>query len=90
MDVTKAAIGDNGFLASGFATTSAPNELLFGFAVGGDPVPGDGGFANVVPDDAGDLVEDEVAVAPGSYQATAMDLPDAGAWIMLMATLKGQ
>jgi hypothetical protein len=85
LDVTAANIGNSATSSSGTATTTSANELLVAANIVLTTTVGPGaGFTNrmiTTPD--GDIAEDEIVSATGSYQATA-PLSGAGPWIMQM------
>ncbi len=80
------AADTDGGMASGFATTTAANELIFGLA---DSVGGaaGAGFTLRFPQ-AGNFVEDQVVSSAGSYEATGT--ATSGSWTLVMATFIGQ
>ncbi len=73
VDVTAALTGNGTLAASGPATTTNPNDLIFGADLVGGTTKGAGpGFTSrliTAPD--GDNAEDEVVTSTGSYAATA-------------------
>ena len=86
LDVTASNFGTGTTLSSGTATTTAPNELIFGYSlVANSAVAGAGFTARETLD--GNVSEDEVVNASGSYSAT-FSQPAGGDWITLMATFK--
>jgi hypothetical protein len=89
LDVTAAAIGNSLTSSSGSAITTSANELLFAAnMVFTGTVGPSAGFTNrmiTTPD--GDIAEDRIVTAIGSYQATT-SLSGAGPWIMQMAGLR--
>jgi hypothetical protein len=86
LDVTAAAVGNSTTSSSGTATTTSASELL----VGANMVftltkgPGAGFTSRIITKPDGDIAEDQIVTATGSYQATAPVSP-AGPWIMQMA-----
>jgi len=69
-------------------TTTATNELLFGSGITAAvfSAPG-GGFAQrVITSPDGDIVEDQIALLPGPYSATAS--LSSGAWLMQIAAFR--
>jgi hypothetical protein len=70
-------------MRSGFVTTSAANELIFGFGVGGTVLPGTGFTARSTF--AADLTEDRILNSPCMVQSTAVN-EGASAWSMMVAT----
>jgi hypothetical protein len=86
LDTTAAATGNSTNSDSGAATTSWANELLFGANTMTQTVTGPGpGYTKRIITGDGDLVEDQVVSATGSYHATG-PLSPAGAWIMQLVT----
>jgi hypothetical protein len=73
---------------SGFATTTTPGDLLFGFAVTGQVKAGTGFITRSTFND--NLTEERMALTPGSYQATATELNPSSrdAWNIVMAAFK--
>ena len=91
LDVTAAASGSGTTASSGPATTTAANELVFGAAMTGGVIKAAGsGFTSrlITPD--GDIGEDKLVSATGSYTATAPVTAYAGSttWVMQMATFR--
>ncbi len=86
LDVTASAIGNSATTSSGTATTTSANELL----VAANTVwtttvgPGAGFTSRMITTPDGDIAEDGIVTATGSYQATA-SLSGAGPWVMQMA-----
>jgi hypothetical protein len=84
-DGASAGTGTYPMMVSGFTSTTAPNDLVFGFAATGTATAGDGftarsGFNN-------NLTEDEIVGPPGPYQATAT-MTAGGSWTLLMAAFR--
>jgi hypothetical protein len=92
-DVTAGASGTSGnniVVSSGSATTTSANELIFGAGItnGGFSKAGTSFKAEVITPD-GDIAEDEIVSATGSYSATAsLGAYGSQKWIMQMVTLK--
>ncbi len=86
LNVTAGAFGSSGISASGAATTAYTNELVFGanIVATGASSAGTGFTSRLVTGD-GDIVEDNIVSAMGSYNACAT-LMSPGAWVMQMAT----
>lgn len=86
LDVTAAAVGNSDTSSSGTATTTSASELLvaanivFSVTTG----PGAGFTSRMITSPDGDIAEDQIVTATGSYQATT-PLSYAGPWIMQMA-----
>jgi hypothetical protein len=86
LDTTAAATGNSTNSDSGAATTSWANELLFGANTMTQTATGPGpGYTKRLITGDGDLVEDQVVSAAGTYHATG-PLSPAGAWIMQLVT----
>ena len=73
LDVTAAAVGNSATSSSGTATTTSANELLVGanmvFTI--TTGPGAGFTSRMITTPDGDIAEDRIVTATGSYQATA-------------------
>ena len=93
LDVTAGASGTSGSnstVSSGSATTTSANELIFGAGItnGGFSKAGTSFKSEVITAD-GDIAEDEVVSAKGSYSATAsLGAYGSQKWIMQMVALK--
>ena len=93
LDVTAGAIGTSGsntVVSSGSATTTSANELIFGAGItnGAFSKAGTSFKSEVITSD-GDIAEDEVVSAAGSYSATAsLGAYGSQKWIMQMVTFK--
>jgi hypothetical protein len=93
LDVTAGASGTSGSnatVSSGSATTTSANELILGAGItnGAFSTAGTSFKAEVITAD-GDIAEDEVVSATGSYSATAsLGAYGSQTWIMQMVTLK--
>jgi chitodextrinase len=85
LDVTAAAVGNSTTSSSGPATTTSASELLVGanmvFTFTGGA--GAGFTSRLITRPDGDIAEDRIVTATGSYQATA-PVSRAGPWIMQM------
>jgi hypothetical protein len=91
LDVTAAASGSGSTASSGSATTSSASELIFGAAMTGGVIKSAGsGFTSRIITPDGDIGEDKLVSATGSYTATAPVTAYAGSttWVMQMATFK--
>ena len=88
LDVTAGASGNSSSASSGTATTNFSSELIFGanMVYSATQGPGSGFTSRVITSD-GDIAEDEIVSATGSYSATA-PLTSSGPWVMQMATFK--
>jgi hypothetical protein len=90
VDVTAAAIGTNAASDSGVATTTHNNDLIFGANYVKTSTAGAGGgfTSRVITSPDGDIAEDRVVSAAGSYSASA-PLTSAGPWVMQMVAFRG-
>ena len=85
LDVTAAAAGSGSPSNSSSATTTSANELIFGANMVAHTTTGAGsGFTSRMITRDGDIAEDQIVTATGTYSATAPIT--AGAWVMQMAT----
>jgi hypothetical protein len=89
LDVTTVATGTGTTSSSGAVSTTNANDLLVGsnWVLSGTTGPGTGFTQRVISAWDGDILEDEIVSATGSYTATAPISPSA-AWIMQMAAFK--
>ena len=87
LDVTSTASGTSNSATSGAATTTAPNELIFGFGGGDSGTYSPGPLFSARSTFDGDIAEDMIVNSSGSYTATASISVSAG-WTMSMATFK--
>jgi IPT/TIG domain len=93
LDVTAGASGtsgNNAIVSSGAATTTSANELIFGAGMtnGAFTKAGTSFKAEVITAD-GDIAEDQVVSATGSYSATAsLGAYGSQQWVMQMVTFK--
>jgi chitodextrinase len=89
LDVTAAATGNGTFASSGAATTTSANDLIFGadVTVSYTTAAGSGFQSRMITSPDGDIAEDRIVTATGSYAATAPTNP-ADPWIMQMAAFK--
>jgi hypothetical protein len=89
VDTVVEAIGDGATCSSGALTTTSPNDLLVGANATQSLTADAGSGFNLrlltIPD--GDIVEDQVVTAPGSYSASA-PLIDSGGWVMQMVAFR--
>ena len=89
VDVTAASSGNSASSSSGSATTTNSTDLIFGANLVQTSTTGAGsGFTGrlmTTPD--GDIAEDEMVTATGSYSATAPASPS-GEWIMQMVAFR--
>ena len=89
LDVTAGAVGRGTTSSSGAATTTAPNEMIFGANMVSSytSAAGSGFTSRVITYIDNDLAEDMIVTSAGSYTATAT-LGSRGNWVMQMATFK--
>ena len=89
VDVTAAKSGNSKTSRSGSVTTTNAKDLLFAANIVGTFTGNAGtGFTNrMITSPDGDLVEDRLVTATGSYNATA-PLNESGPWIMQMVALR--
>jgi uncharacterized repeat protein (TIGR01451 family) len=82
LDVIAGASGNSGTANSGPVTTTSPNELLIGASMVAiaTTAPGAGWTGRIITSPDGDLIEDQIAGAVGSYSATATVAT--GPWVM--------
>jgi hypothetical protein len=87
-DVAAGASGSSSSASSGSATTNFASELIFGADMVFTATEGPGaGFTSRIITSDGDIAEDEIVGATGSYAATA-PLTSGGPWVMQEATFK--
>src|SRR6266851_3225896 len=90
VDVTAAAAGNSATTNSGSATTTNANDLIFGasmvatFTTG----PGTGFTSRLLTSPDGDIAEDRMVTATGSYNTTTAALSPAGQWVMQMVAFR--
>src|SRR5258707_439235 len=90
VDVTAAATGNSSTTNSGSATTTNATDLIFGasmvatFTTG----PGTGFTSRLLTSPDGDIAEDRMVTATGSYNTTTAALSSAGQWVMQMVTFR--
>ena len=89
VDVTAAGSGSSSTSTSASATTTNPTDLIFGANIVATLTTGPGsGFAQrLLTSPDGDIAEDQMVTATGSYSATA-PLSAAGPWIMQMVAFR--
>jgi hypothetical protein len=94
VDALDAVTGQNGTTSdmhSGFVTTTAPGDLIFGFAVVvpmGSADAGTGFLARDKPQHES-VTEDEIFPGPGRVEATAI-MTGGGAWTTMVAAFKAR
>jgi hypothetical protein len=88
VDVTAASSGNSATSSSGSVTTTNATDLLFGanLVVTTTSGPGSGFTQRLMTSPDGDIAEDEMVAATGSYSATAP--LGSGQWIMQMVALR--
>src|SRR5213592_1537997 len=90
VDVTAANTGNSSSTTSGSATTTNATDLLLGasmvatFTTG----PGTGFTSRLLTSPDGDIAEDRMVTATGSYSATTAALSPAGPWVMQMVAFR--
>src|SRR6266571_502346 len=90
VDVTAANTGNSSTTNSGSATTTNATDLLLGasmvatFTTG----PGTGFTSRLLTSPDGDIAEDRMVTATGSYSATTAALSPAGPWVMQMVAFR--
>jgi fibronectin type 3 domain-containing protein len=89
VDNSAAAAGNSAMSDSGVAVTGNPTDLLVGanMVLTSTAGPGSGFTSRVITSPDGDIAEDRLVTATGSYNATA-PLSSSGAWIMQMVALR--
>ena len=89
LDAAAGASGSNATTDSGPVATTYANDLLIGASVvtTSTTAPGVGYTARLVSAPSGDLVEDTLVTAAGTYDATS-SLSSAGAWVMQVVAFK--
>ena len=88
VDVSAANIGSSTTSSSGSATTTTPTDLIFGANIVSTLTtgPGSGFTSRLISSPDGDIAEDRMVTATGSYSATAA--LDSGTWIMQMVAFR--
>jgi fibronectin type 3 domain-containing protein len=87
LDATAAAIGTATSVSSGSAVIHFPNELIFGFSIADSVAVNPGAGFTAESTFRGNLVEDQMVNALGSYAATGV-ATGVSNWFMQMATFK--
>jgi outer membrane protein assembly factor BamB len=89
VDRAVAGTGTNASSSSGAVTTTNASDLLVGanIVLTGTTGPGSGFTSRVITSPDGDIAEDRVVSAVGSYSATA-PLSSAGGWVMQMVAFR--
>jgi len=87
VDAVVAALGTSGSSSSGAITTTNANDLLVAanMVQGGTSGAGSGFTSRVITSPDGDILEDRVVTAMGTYTATASS---SGEWIMQMVAFR--
>ena len=87
LDISVGSSGTTTPADSGAATTNSANDLIFGAGTITTGFADHGpGFVTELLNGFGDIVEDEVVNATGTYHATA--IPTTGGWVMQMAAFR--
>ena len=88
VDVTAASSGSSATSSSGSATTTSPTDLIFGanIVTTSTSGPGSGFTKRLLTSPDGDIAEDRMMTATGSYAATAP--LSSGSWIMQMIAFR--
>jgi hypothetical protein len=89
VDVTAGASGNSTTAKTAAATTTIPNELIFGAdtVATATKSAGSGFTSRIVTSPDGDIAEDRGVTSTGSYSAAAT-LSSSGPWVMQMVTFK--
>src|SRR6202035_2108162 len=89
LDVSSAATGNSASSSSGAALTTNPMDLLVGANVVWTltSAPGSGFIQRMITSPDGDIAQDRLVTAAGSYSASA-SLYSAGPWVMQMIALR--
>lgn len=89
VDVVSASTGSSASSTSAAATTTNANDLLFGanLVQTSTTGPGSGSTSRVITSPDGDIAEDRLVTATGSYSSSA-SLSAAGPWIMQMVAFR--
>ncbi len=87
LDVVSAAIGTATSVSSGTATTTFPNELIFGFSIADSVTVNPGPGFTAESTFRGNLVEDMTVTTTGTYAALAT-AAGVSNWFIQMATFK--
>ena len=89
VDVTAANSGNSATSSSGSATTTNATDLIFGANIVATTTtgPGSGFTRRLLTSPDGDIAEDRMVTATGSYSATAPVSPS-GRWIMQMVVFR--
>jgi Domain of unknown function (DUF1929)/IPT/TIG domain/Glyoxal oxidase N-terminus len=89
LDVAAGAAGTGTAANSGSVTTTAASELIFGAGTSGTRFTAPGtGFTSRMINLYGNIAEDKMVNATGSYNATATD--SSGIWVMQVVALKAK
>jgi len=88
VDVTAASSGSSSTSSSGGATTTNPTDLIFGANTSFPATTSPGsGFTQRLLSHDGNIGEDQMVTATGTYSATA-PLSPSGPWIMQMVAFR--
>jgi hypothetical protein len=88
VDVTASGSGTSASPSSGAATTTAANDLIIGAGTTGGlfTAPGSGFTSRIITSPDGDILEDRIGAAAGSYTATAS--AQNSTWVMQMVAFR--
>ncbi|HXJ94148.1 MAG TPA: choice-of-anchor D domain-containing protein [Terriglobia bacterium] len=89
VDVTAVGSGSSATTSSAAATTTNPTDLIFGANIvyTSTTGPGSGFTQRLLTSPDGDIAEDQMVAATGTYSASA-PLSSSGAWIMQMVAFR--
>ena len=90
VDVVAGATGASATSSSGSVTTTSPYEVIFSanYVTTSTNSAGNGFISRVVTSPDGDIAEDQIVTATGTYTGTAK-LTSSGSWIMQTVALRG-
>ena len=91
VDVTAGATGTSATSSSGSVTTTSSYDLIFSanYVTTSTNAAGNGFISRVVTSPDGDIAEDQIVTATGTYTGTA-NLTSSGSWIMQTVALRGR
>jgi len=90
VDVTAGASGTSATSSSGSVTTTSSYDLIFSanYVTTSTNTAGNGFVSRVITSPDGDIAEDQIVTATGTYTGTAK-LTSSGSWIMQTVALRG-
>ena len=90
VDVVAGATGASATSSSGSVTTTSPYDVIFSanYVTTSTNSAGNGFISRVVTSPDGDIAEDQIVTATGTYTGTAK-LTSSGSWIMQTVALRG-